>query len=134
MGWVTVESEKYVNRIDQLRKLPPEVNKFILMEPLLSPISGINLDGIDWVVVGGETNKKMRFRRMEEAWVRDIKDQVKNAELPFMFKHWPGKSHNSKEALLDGKIWAEYPQSLLCNMNWDTGKPVSNVSEGISTM
>ena len=131
---VTVESEKYVNRIDQLRKLPPEVNKFILMEPLLSPIPGINLDGIDWVVVGGETNKAKRFRPMEKAWVRDIRDQVKNAGLPFMFKHWPGKSHNSKKALLDGKIWDEYPQSLLCNMNWDTGKPVSNMSEGILTM
>jgi len=50
--------------------------------------------------------------------VIDIRDQVKSAGLPFMFKHWPGKTHNAKEALLEGKIWKEYPTSLLKNINW----------------
>jgi protein gp37 len=116
---VTVESDKYVDRIDQLRKLPNEVNKFILMEPLLSPMPELNLTGVNWVVVGGETNSKMKFRSIKEQWVLNIRDQVKNAGLPFMFKHWPGKTHNSKEALLEGKIWAEYPESLLVNIDWD---------------
>ncbi len=92
-----------------------EVNKFILMEPLLSSMPKLDLDGINWVVVGGETNSKMKFRPIKEDWVIDIRDQVKNAGLPFMFKHWSGKTHNSKEALLRGKIWAEYPESLLGN-------------------
>ena len=65
-----------------------------------------------------ETNKKMKFRPMKEEWVIDIRDQVKSAGLPFMFKHWPGKTHNTERAFLEGKIWAEYPQSLLINMNW----------------
>ena len=116
---VTVESNKYVDRIDLLRKLHPEVNKFIMMEPLLSSMPELNLDGINWVVVGGESNKKMKFRPMKEEWVLDIRDQVKRAGLPFMFKHWHGKTHNSKEALLEGKIWAEYPESLLVNMDWN---------------
>lgn len=109
---VTVESNEYVDRIEQLKNLAPDVNKFILMEPLLSSMPKLNLDGISWVVVGGETNKKMKFRPMKIEWVRDIRDQVKNAGLPFMFKHWPGRTHNSKVALLDGKIWDEYPASL----------------------
>jgi protein gp37 len=112
---VTVESAKYIHRIDHLKKLPENVNKFLMLEPLLGPIPKLNLEGIDWVVVGGETNKKMKFRHLKERWVIDIRDQVKNAGLPFMFKHWSGKTHNSKEALLRGKIWAEYPESLLSN-------------------
>ena len=110
---VTVESEKYLFRIEELRKLPEEVNKFIMMEPLLGPMPRIDFTGISWVVVGGETNTKGRFRSIQEKWVVDIRDQVKAAGLYFMFKHWPGKSHNSKPALLDGIIWDEYPASLL---------------------
>jgi len=110
---VTVESDKYIDRINQLKKLPENVNKFLLIEPLLGPISQLDLDGIHWVVVGGETNQKMRFRPMKEKWALDIRDQVKGAGLPFMFKHWPGKTANSKPAMLEGKIWDEYPESIL---------------------
>jgi len=115
---VTVESDKYLHRIDHLKKLPPEVNKFIMMEPLLSPMPKIDLNEIDWVVVGGETNKKGMFRPLKEKWVLDIRDQVKSARLPFMFKHWSGYKHNSKPALLKGKIWDEYPKSLMVTMKW----------------
>jgi len=117
---VTVESEKYLHRIDHLKKLPPGVNKFLMLEPLLSSMPELDLKGIQWVVVGGETNKKGKYRPMEEEWVVGIRDQVRKAGLPFMFKHWPGKSHNAKEALLEGKIWAEYPESISVNMTWTT--------------
>ena len=119
---VTVESEKYINRIDHLKKLPKNVNKFLMLEPLLGPIPELDLEGIDWVVLGGETNKKKKYRPLKEEWVIDIRDQVKNAGLPFMFKHWPGKTHNSKEALLEGQKWSEYPESLLANVGWDAEK------------
>ena len=79
----------------------------------------LDLEGIDWVVIGGETNKKGLYRPLEEGWVVNIRDQVKSAGLPFMFKHWPGKSHYAKPALLKGNIWREYPQSLLENTNWN---------------
>jgi len=110
---VTVESDKYIYRIKHLKKLPKTVNKFLLFEPLLGSISKLDLDGIGWVVVGGETNQKMQFRRIREQWVLDIRNQAKNAGIPFMFKHWSGKTANSKTALLEGKIWNEYPESIL---------------------
>lgn len=110
---VTVESAKYLDRVDHLRKLPPEVNKFIIMEPLLSPMLKLDLRGINWVVVAGETNDEGPYRPIEVQWVIDIKDQVKSAGLPFVFKHWPGRTHNAKPALLQGRIWNEYPPSLL---------------------
>jgi protein gp37 len=116
---VTVESDKYVHRIVHLKKLPENVNKFLMLEPLLSPMPQLDLEGIHWVVVGGETNKEVKFRDIKEKWVIDIRDQVKNEGIPFMFKQWPGKTHNSKKAFLEGKIWAGYPESLLVNMDWD---------------
>jgi len=88
----------------------------------LSDMPKLDLDGIHWVVVGGETNKKMKFRPMEDEWVINIRDQVKVAGLPFMFKHWPGKTHNSKEALLEGEIWAEFPDSVVNNFDRDAGR------------
>jgi protein gp37 len=115
---VTVESDKYTFRINHLKKLPENVNKFLMLEPLLGPIPALDLEDIDWVVVGGETNKKMKFRPLKEEWVLDIRDQVKSAGLPFMFKHWAGKNANSKPAILEGRIWDEYPDSLLVNMDW----------------
>jgi protein gp37 len=60
----------------------------------------------------------MKFREMKEEWVINIRDQVKNAGLPFMFKHWPGKTHNTSEALLEGEVWEEYPESIFNNMDW----------------
>jgi len=110
---VTVESNKYIDRIEYLKRLPQGVNKFLMLEPLLSDMPELDLNGIHWVVVGGETDKEMKFREMKEEWVINIRDQVKRAGLPFMFKHWPGKTHNTKDALLEGRIWAEYPDSIL---------------------
>ena len=91
-----------------MKKLPENVHKFIMLEPLLGPIPALDLEGIHWVVIGGETNKKMKFRPLWEEWVLDIRDQVKSDGLPFMFKHWAGRNANSKPALLEGKIWNEY--------------------------
>jgi protein gp37 len=119
---VTVESNKYLDRIAHLKKLPPEVNKFLMLEPLLSEMPELDLKGIHWVVVGGETNNKRKFRPIKEEWVIGIRNQVTEAGLPFMFKHWPGKTHNVREALLEGKVWAEYPESVVNNMDWNAKK------------
>jgi protein gp37 len=112
---VTVESDKYIHRIDHLKKLPKSVNKFLMIEPLLGPMPELDLEGIHWVAVGGETNSQGKYRRVKNEWVTDIRDQVKKAGLPFLFKHWPGEKADSKPALLEGKIWDEYPESLLSN-------------------
>jgi protein gp37 len=116
---VTVESDKYVDRIDELRKLPADTKKFVIFEPLLGPIPEVNLDGIDWVIVGGETGKS--FRPMQGQWVMDIRDQAKAKDIPFMFKHWAGRSGSDRAATVQGKIWDEYPPSVLENMGWKAG-------------
>ena len=108
---VTVESNKYIDRIDHLKRLPQEVNKFIIMEPLLSDMPELDLNGIDWVIVGGETGPN--FRPMDVEWAKGIRDQVKDAGIPFMYKHPACREQNSVEALLDDKRWAEYPESIL---------------------
>ena len=89
-----------------------------MLEPLLSDMPKLDLEGIHWVVVGGETNKSMKFREMKEEWVINIQDQVKFIVFHFMFKHWPGKTRNTSEALLEGEVWEEYPESIFNNMDW----------------
>ena len=90
----------------------------MIMEPLLSDMPRLDLEGVHWVVVGGETEGDGRYRLMKESWVVNIKDQVKAAGIPFLFKHWAGRNHNAKEALLQGRKWEEYPESVVKNINW----------------
>ena len=105
---VSVEAEKYQMRVDDLRKTSAVV-KFLSLEPLLGPLSNIDLEGIDWVIVGGESGPGAR--QMDPDWVRDIRDQCGKAEVPFFFKQWGGvqKKKNGRE--LDGKTWDQLPMA-----------------------
>src|SRR3970282_2036654 len=84
---VSVESLIYVHRIDHLRGTQAMV-KFLSLEPLLGPLPGLNLSGIDWVIVGGESGPGAR--PMDPEWVRDIRDQCLQKCVPFFFKQWGG--------------------------------------------
>ena len=84
---VSVENQNYIHRIDNLRKTHAWT-KFLSLEPLLSPLPNLNLDGIHWVITGGESGPGAR--PMDPAWVLDIRDQCKNAGTPFFFKQWGG--------------------------------------------
>lgn len=103
---VSVESDRYLHRIDLLRECGAQT-KFLSLEPLLGPLPNMNLDGIDWVIVGGESGP--RARPMEADWARDIQRQCADAGVPFYFKQWGGvfKRRNGRE--LDGKTWDEMP-------------------------
>ena len=103
---VSVETLDYRPRIDDLRSTSALV-KFLSLEPLLGPLPGLELDGIDWVIVGGESGP--RARPIDPAWVRDIRDQCISAGVPFFFKQWGGvqKKRNGRE--LDGRTWDEMP-------------------------
>ena len=110
---VSVESAKYVNRIDDLRATGAQL-KFLSLEPLLGPMPGLNLEGIDWVIVGGETGP--RARRMEAEWVRDVRDQCVAAGVPFYLKRWGefdemgvrvGKL--SAGSMLEAQVWDQMP-------------------------
>ena len=111
---VTVETDRRKARIDYLRKLPAKV-KFLSCEPLLSDLGEIDLTGINWVIVGGESGSQAR--KMQESWVLNIKDQAEAQHIPFFFKQWgtwgaDGIKRNKKVngRLLQGKIVQQMPK------------------------
>ena len=103
---VSVENEDYLWRIDRLRIVPAAL-RFISLEPLLGPISRLNLENIDWVIVGGESGPGAR--PMDLAWVRAIRDQCQAAGVPFFFKQMLIGKRKISLPLLDGRQWAEFP-------------------------
>ena len=105
---VSVEKEDYLFRIAHLRRTHARV-KFLSLEPLLGPLPKLDLRGVDWVIVGGESGPGAR--PMHPAWVRDIRDQCRRAGVPFFFKQWGGKVKSRYGRLLDGRTWDEMPET-----------------------
>jgi protein gp37 len=103
---VSVESQEYTFRIDHLRETEARI-KFLSLEPLLGPLTKLNLEGIDWVIVGGESGPGARVMRRE--WVLDIRDQCKDAGVPFFFKQWGGTNKKKAGRILDNRTWDEMP-------------------------
>lgn len=103
---VSVESSKYVDRIHRLRATRAAV-KFLSLEPLLGPLHSLPLQGIDWVIVGGESGA--RARAMDPSWVVDIRDQCLRADAAFFFKQWGGKNKKKAGRILEGQTWDEMP-------------------------
>lgn len=103
---VSVENEKYTFRIDDLRKTGAKI-KFLSVEPLIGPISKMNLKGINWVIVGGESGPGAR--PLEREWVVNIRDQCLKDKVPFFFKQWGGVQKKKTGRLLDGKTWDQMP-------------------------
>lgn len=107
---VTVESANYYGRIADLVATPAKI-KFLSLEPLLSPIPDIPLEGIDWAIVAGESGHKAR--PMQAQWVRDVRDKCVRMKIPFFFKQWGGKGKLNKERgrVLDGRTWEQKPMT-----------------------
>lgn len=106
---VSVESAEYRFRIDHLRRTGAQV-KFLSLEPLLGPVPGLALDGIDWVIVGGESGPGAR--PMDASWVVDVRDQCLRAAVPFFFKQWGGVNKKKAGRLLDGRTWDAMPMAV----------------------
>jgi protein gp37 len=106
---VSVESETYLYRTDHLRSTGAHV-KFLSIEPLLGPLTKLNLTGIDWVIVGGESGPGARS--MNPDWVRGIRDRCARARVPFFFKQWGGVLKAKTGRVLDGRTWDEMPAVL----------------------
>jgi protein gp37 len=104
----SVENAKYRTRIDELRSTRALV-KFLSLEPLLGPLPSLDLRGIDWVIVGGESGPKAR--PMNPEWVTDLRDQCRIAGIPFFFKQWGGKNKKLAGRILDGRTWDEMPMA-----------------------
>lgn len=104
---VSVENEKVMHRIDDLRETNART-KFLSCEPLIGPLPDMNLQNIDWVIVGGESGRTPR--KMEADWVLDIKDQCQKSSTAFFFKQWGGTNKKKAGRELDGKLYNEMPE------------------------
>lgn len=103
---VTVENADHVGRIDDLRTVSAAV-RFLSLEPLLGPLPDLDLTGIGWVIVGGESGPGAR--PMDAAWVGDIRDQCLAANVPFFFKQWGGIQKKKAGRLLERRTWDQMP-------------------------
>lgn len=109
---VSVENDSYVYRVDHLKKTAAKI-KFLSLEPLLGPLPSLYIQGIDWIIVGGESGPKAR--PIEEEWVVSIRDQCVKHGVPFFFKQWGGKRKKTNGRLLQGQTWSEMPTAFSRN-------------------
>lgn len=105
---VSVENSDHFDRIDHLRQVPAAV-RFLSCEPLLGPLSDLQLDGIGWVITGGESGPKAR--PLDPQWVREIRDACLERRVPFFHKQWGGRTPKAGGRLLDGVVWDEMPSA-----------------------
>lgn len=105
---VSIENRRFVHRAHHLRATPAAV-RFISAEPLLGRLEGLKLDGIDWVIAGGESGA--RHRRLDLDWVRDLRDRCADDDVAFFFKQVGGRTPKAGGRLLDGRTHDEYPSS-----------------------
>jgi protein gp37 len=106
--WVgtSIESDEYTWRADELRRAPAAI-RFLSLEPLLGPLPSLDLAGIDWVIVGGESGPD--FRPLDLGWVRELRDRCVGMRIPLFFKQIGGLTPKAGGRLLDGRTWDQYP-------------------------
>jgi protein gp37 len=104
---VSVENADYQSRIDRLRRTRAKT-KFLSLEPLLGPVPNLDLGGMDWVIVGGESGPGAR--PMDPGWVLEIRDQCRTAAVPFFFKQWGGANKKKAGRTLEGRTWDGMPR------------------------
>lgn len=104
---VTIETADFLKRIDSLKNTPAKI-KFLSLEPLLGPLPKLDLEGIDWVIVGGESGPKARPMKIE--WVSKIRDQCVSKKIPFFFKQWGGINKKAAGRTLEGRKWNQMPK------------------------
>jgi protein gp37 len=110
---VSVENELVTNRINFLRKTDAKV-KFLSCEPLIGPLTSLNLKKIDWVIVGGESGHKSR--PMDVDWVLNIQEQCAKSNVAFFFKQWGGRNKKANGRLLNGRTYDEMPDQQLLSL------------------
>ncbi len=111
---VSIDNQTYTKRVVHLQKVPAAV-RFLSVEPLLGSIPHLPLDGIHWVIVGGESGP--RHRPIKPEWVREIKKQCLAARVSFFFKQWGGRTPKSGGRVLDGRTWDQMPGTAIQQIN-----------------
>lgn len=104
---VSIENRRFVGRADSLRNVDAAV-RFISAEPLLGPLEGLDLTGIDWLIAGGESGP--RHRPVKTEWILELRDRCLNEGVAFFFKQWGGARPTSGGRVLDGRTWDEMPR------------------------
>lgn len=104
---VSVEDSSVLDRVEDLRSVPATV-RFLSCEPLLGPLHQLSLDGIHWVIAGGESGANAR--PMKKAWVEGLRDQCAAADVPFFFKQWGGRTPKAGGRDLGGRTWDDMPE------------------------
>ena len=107
---VSIEQPKVLNRVVDLREVPAAV-RFLSCEPLIAALPDLDLTGIDWVIAGGESGA--HHRPMDSSWVENIRDQCTQAEVPFFFKQWGGRTPKQNGRELVGRTWDQMPTPRL---------------------
>lgn len=107
---VSIENKRWVHRADCLREVREAAVRFISAEPLLGPLIGLNLTGIDWLIAGGESGP--RHRPMRDEWLIDLRDRCVKEGVPFFFKQWGGRTSKSGGRILQGQLWSEMPDRV----------------------
>jgi protein gp37 len=107
---VSIENRRFVKRADYLRRVNASV-RFISAEPLLGPLEGLDLDGIKWLIAGGESGAG--FRPVRAEWLRDLRDRCANTGTAFFFKQWGGRRPKTGGRILDGRTWDELPSGAV---------------------
>jgi protein gp37 len=116
---VSVENKQYgLPRIEDLRSAPAKI-RFLSVEPLLEDLGKVDLKGIAWVIVGGESGP--RARPMEKKWVLSVRDQCKKSRVPFFFKQWGGVQKKRAGRLLDGRTYSQFPKLDRTTLSSGTG-------------
>ena len=103
---VSVEDARVIERIDLLRQIPSSI-RFLSIEPLLGPLPELDLTGIEWVIVGGESGP--HARPVDAEWVREVRDKCLEFNVPFFFKQWGGRNKKASGRVLDGQTWDGMP-------------------------
>jgi protein gp37 len=106
---VSIENQRFLHRADHLRSVPAAI-RFISAEPLLGPLGDLDLDGIDWLIAGGESGPKHRL--VKEEWLLDLRDRCLDAGVPFFFKQWGGVRPKSGGRLLQDREWNDMPTAV----------------------
>jgi protein gp37 len=103
---VSIENRRFVNRADALRMIQPSV-RFVSAEPLLGPLDELDLEGIDWVIAGGESG--YRHRPVKAEWITQLRDRCRALGIAFFFKQWGGRTSKAGGRILDGRTWDQMP-------------------------
>lgn len=111
--WIgtSIESMAVAHRADSIRRIEQAAVRFVSAEPLLGPLETLDLNGIDWVIGGGESG--IGARRCEPAWACGLRDLCVNARVAFFWKQWGGRTPKSGGRQLDGRTWDQYPVDLM---------------------